>query len=566
MILLNTYLTLCLSSLLIASNFSQRFYDISRDKAVNTEIQVLKAALLTSTIPNDLQHSNSRNLSPSSSTPQAPQQSQLSLTQKEQKNKLLCTSLINAADQWSSLLLYSNIQRMGSICHWYLFFYNLKDDSKLPGICPNREVDKRTAEHLALFAPVYLPDSESIKRKEGKMPSSIITCKILGLNSESLKNVPFSSSFLDSLSTTSVKHVINNSSAMIPISTYNILMTAYYYQIQPILPTYSHIMMVSENLSLLKLNFSAYFAMWQCGFSPSFPPLITSPLVLGDNINTLEANQYATWQNGRKRKVYVAEQVFIQQHNLPILDAAFFNWLLTSVLPPVIELSARKKDLLPSLSLFSPSVDMIWCYAAYHYGKTVFSSQTRSDDEYVPCALITKGVAPIIHKNAFIRSAQQEEKQRKVLEERKGAKVKTKSSDATTAVSGGMKLSRQHQFQKHLREDKSRRSLLAVKGESKSTQSRTYPLLSLTDLQRYKEVQLELKFLDSESRKRMFILYSELYPTWVVSPESEELDPCKYVNNHLVKRYKLEETCLASFYNTFEEKNIGSSNLDGRSI
>ena len=158
-----------------------------------------------------------------------------------------------------------------------------------------------------------------------------------------------------------------------------------YLRVQHLLPQFSKVWLLDEDISLKNFDFETYMYIIECGNKN--PPMISQPL-LADN------SQYFKYLNVRSWKgamVFAVPTSYVEQQT-PLLNTLFFNWFLENVVKPLSPLAF----LLGS----DWSFDDMWCRAGTHFAKVVYNYSTPN---YSACLLVTKGT-PIHHLN--LRSLQ----------------------------------------------------------------------------------------------------------------------------------------------------------------
>lgn len=158
-----------------------------------------------------------------------------------------------------------------------------------------------------------------------------------------------------------------------------------YMELLPFLQDYRRVFLIDEDISLFKFDYKIFSAVWNCGFYPAHPPLITQALV-SEGTQWFPYVHFDKWKEGRKSLIWAAESVFIEQQ-APLLDSVFFHWLLEFVLKPTLTLSLQTGS--------DWGTDIVWCYAAYHYAREILGV---TEEGFAPCALLTKA-PPVVHRD-----------------------------------------------------------------------------------------------------------------------------------------------------------------------
>lgn len=158
-----------------------------------------------------------------------------------------------------------------------------------------------------------------------------------------------------------------------------------YMELKRFLGDYRRVFLIDEDVSLFKFNYTIYSAIWNCGFYPSPPPLITQALV-SEGTQFFPYVHFDKWRVGRKNTIWATESIFIEQQ-APLIDSIFLFWLLEYVIPPTLQLSMETGS--------DWGTDIVWCSAAYMYARHLLHI---TDPNYVPCAILTKA-PPIVHRD-----------------------------------------------------------------------------------------------------------------------------------------------------------------------
>eukprot|EP01040_Poterioochromonas_malhamensis_P013105 gene13105-14381_t len=251
----------------------------------------------------------------------------LKFVQEQQKNitsrkELLCSTFMNGKNPLSQRMLYVNLRRLHTVCDFAIVLYAGNPDE----------------------VPVCKRNS-----------SSVIHCARaeITLKGPAPKKV-YPKPFL-------------------------------YMELKPYLSNYRRVFLIDEDVSLFKFNYTIYSAIWNCGFYPSPPPLITQALV-SEGTQWFNFVHFDKWRQGRKNVIWAVESVFIEQQ-APLIDSIFLHWLLEYVIPPTLPLSMETGS--------DWGTDIIWCYAAYTYARQILHI---TDPNYVPCSILTKA-PPIVHRD-----------------------------------------------------------------------------------------------------------------------------------------------------------------------
>eukprot|EP01040_Poterioochromonas_malhamensis_P000811 gene811-864_t len=264
--------------------------------------------------------------------------------------------------------------------------------------------------------------------------------------------------------------------------------TLFYLSLKPFLKDYQRVMLIDRHYSLLRLNYLLYMKVWNCGFWPGHPPLITQPLLYGepDHENGRRRNlfnDYQTWQYARRRRVWAAETVFIQPDVL-FLHSAFLQWMIEDVLPRLIE-AVPAEDKSSDVS----GLDFVWCHAAYMYGRYVLGYKR---EEYVPCALIVKGLPAVYQSSA--------------------------NDSYRVDVS-------------HVSKEPSP-TIIALTSHTLSVNDEVYDFI-----RRSKAIEDAI---------------GKVFPTWIItSTFYHDFNPVTFHNEHMIKRHKLSKECFPYNFNTF---------------
>lgn len=244
------------------------------------------------------------------------------LKNESQRNELLCVTFMNGRNSLSNRLLYVNMRRMGDHCDFAVVLYAGK-----PG---DVQVCREAPKGRVVFC-------ERAEVTQQHAPKNVYPKPLL------------------------------------------------YQDLRPLLPYYKRVFLIDEDVTLFKFNYTIYSAIWNCGFYPSKPPLITQALV-SEGTQWFNYVHFDKWFSGRKTLIWAAESVFIEQQ-APLINSIFFQWLIEYVLPPTLPLALETGS--------DWGVDILWCYAAFSYAKHILG---YTDPNYVPCALLTKA-PPIVHRD-----------------------------------------------------------------------------------------------------------------------------------------------------------------------
>lgn len=131
-----------------------------------------------------------------------------------------------------------------------------------------------------------------------------------------------------------------------------------YRDLLPVLPDFERVFLIDEDISLQNFDFEKYLKIWNCGFFPNKPPLITQPVIA-------ESTQDFVFVNAdywRGTGVIAAGSGYVEQQ-APFFDAVFLEWFVRFVLVYTIE---------KVLSVGADwGMDHIWCGAAQAYAHRV---------------------------------------------------------------------------------------------------------------------------------------------------------------------------------------------------
>eukprot|EP01039_Chlorochromonas_danica_P008108 gene8108-8947_t len=248
------------------------------------------------------------------------------------KRSLLCVTFTQPSPTIIPLIR-DNIYHMGHHCDWAIIFYN-GTRSAIRSVCDNLNSSW----------------------------SNVIHCQ-------------------RSPTTTTERFTLDEkTNSLIPLSTPKSVL---YQDLLPFLPSYYHVFIMDDDISLSDFNYTVYDKIWRCTFPRK--PLITQPLVASQTPQYITYVNYHNWQRGGRERVVASSTGLIEQQ-VPIFDSNFLQWFIERVLLWTIPFALQYGA--------DWGHDRSWCKAAKTYAHFVLSWPAES----VVCALITK-VPPVYHLN-----------------------------------------------------------------------------------------------------------------------------------------------------------------------
>jgi hypothetical protein len=154
------------------------------------------------------------------------------------------------------------------------------------------------------------------------------------------------------------------------------------------LPDYERTMLMDEDMSLIKFNYTEFMTLWDCSFWPLEPPLIVQSLI----VQRTQAHRFVHWGNWKqypnRSEVIASSSGFIEQQ-VPAFDSLFLLWFIENVMSYTYTTAVKFES--------DWGADGFWCAAARPFAIHVYKVPYQL--KYIPCALLT-GTSPFMHLNS----------------------------------------------------------------------------------------------------------------------------------------------------------------------